>query len=335
MPTMADVAKRAGVALSTVSHTLSGKRPISAEVRQRIYQAIDELGYQPHALARALATKRTRTIALMYSAPLSELSEPPLEFVSGVLRATNLRKYNLLLWTTSSEDQELLQLIQQGLVDGLVLMEVRLDDPRVRLLKEQRYPFTMIGHGAENEGLNFVDLDFDYAIHACVEYLAGLGHTYLAFINNSSELFDLGLGYVVRSEYAFRQALMQWGVEGFSRFCEPNIQAGYEAMQELLTHTPAPTAIIVLNAWISGGVIRAIYDRGYKIPTDISLVGVLSPRLAEMTTPPLTTIDFPFATMGYMGADLLIRQLGGEELSVQELLRPPLTVRQSSGPCSR
>ena len=99
MPTMADVAKRDGVALSTVSHTLSGKRPISAEVRQRVLQAIDELGYQPHALARALATKQTRTIALLYPALLSEISEPHLEFVAGVLQATNLRKYGLLLWT--------------------------------------------------------------------------------------------------------------------------------------------------------------------------------------------------------------------------------------------
>jgi DNA-binding LacI/PurR family transcriptional regulator len=68
MATMADIAKRAGVALSTVSHTLSGKRPVSAEVRQRVLQAINDLGYQPHALARALATKRTRTIALLYPA---------------------------------------------------------------------------------------------------------------------------------------------------------------------------------------------------------------------------------------------------------------------------
>jgi DNA-binding LacI/PurR family transcriptional regulator len=84
-PTMADVARRAGVALSTVSHTLSGKRPISAEVRQRVLQAIEELGYQPHALVRALATKQTRTIALLYPALTSEMTEPHLEFVSEML----------------------------------------------------------------------------------------------------------------------------------------------------------------------------------------------------------------------------------------------------------
>src|SRR5690242_15101341 len=112
MATMADIAKRAGVALSTVSHTLSGKRPISEEVRQRVLQAIDELGYQPHALARALATKRTRTIALLYpSVPGTNKPDPHLEFVSGILEVTSQRNYSLLLRTTPNENQEILSMI--------------------------------------------------------------------------------------------------------------------------------------------------------------------------------------------------------------------------------
>ncbi len=333
MPTIADVAKRAGVAQSTVSHTLSGKRPISADVRLRVLQAIEELGYQPHALARALATRRTRTIALMYPALTSEISEPHLEFVSGVLQATNDWKYGLLLWTAPDENPKVPYLVRPDLVDGSVMMEVRLDDPRVRRMKELHYPFAMIGHGTENEGLNFVDLDFDYALHTCVEYLAGLGHKRLAFINNSVEQYELGLGYVVRSEGAFHQALAQWGLVGTSSFCGSNAQAGYEVTRALFTRDSAPTALIVLNAWVGGGIMRAIHDQGLRIPQDISLVGILSPRAAEMTVPPLTAIDFPYKTMGYRGAELLLRQLEGETLSVQEFLKPPLTIRQSSGPC--
>jgi DNA-binding LacI/PurR family transcriptional regulator len=333
MPTIADVAKRAGVAPSTVSHTLSGKRPISTDVKLRVLQAIEELGYQPHALARALATRRTRIIALMYPALTSEISEPHLEFAFGVLQATNEWKYGLLLWTAPDENPKAPYMVRPDLVDGSVMMEVRLDDPRVHRMKELQYPFTMIGHCAENEGLNFVDLDFDYALHTCVEYLAGLGHRHLAFINNSLERFELGLGYVVRSEQAFHHALGQWGLTGISSFCGSNAQAGYETTQALFTHDPAPTAIIVLNAWVGGGIMQAIHDQGLKIPEDISLVAILSPRAAEMTMPPLTAIDFPYKTMGYRSAELLLRQLEGETLSVQEFFRPPLTIRQSSGPC--
>jgi DNA-binding LacI/PurR family transcriptional regulator len=335
MATMADIAKRAGVALSTVSHTLSGKRPVSMEVRQRVMQAIADLEYQPNALARALATKRTRTVALLYPSLSSDLPEPHFEFVAGVLEVASKRKYGLLLWTTPDEDQEILRMIQQGFIDGLILMEVRLEDSRVAMLKEQDYPFTMIGHCNENDHINFVDLDFDYAIHACVEYLARLGHKHIAFINHPTRLLEVGAGYVVRSHKAFYHALAQWGIEGITCPCESSAQAGYDTMNMLLARDPCLTAIITSNAWVSGGIVRALNDVGLKIPEDISLVGVLSPHVAEMVTPQLTTIDFPFGEMGRMGADMLIRQLEGEDVQTQLLLKPPLTIRQSSGPCKR
>jgi DNA-binding LacI/PurR family transcriptional regulator len=336
MATMADIAKRAGVALSTVSHTLSGKRPVSEEVRQRVLQAIDELGYQPHALARALATKRSRTIALLYpTAPGTNKPDPHLEFVSGILEVANQRNYGLLLRTTPNENQEILNLIQQGFIDGLILMEIKLEDPRVAMLKEHNYPFTMIGHCRINEGINFVDLDFDYALHTCVNYLADSGHTHIAFINNAARLLEEGLGYVVRSEQAFHCAIAQRKIQGISCPCGPGSQAGYDTTQMLLREHPELTAIITSNAWVSGGIIRAISDKGLKIPEDISLVGVVSPHIAELTTPQLTTLDFPFHEMGRWGADMLIRQLENEEVSMQLLLTPPLTIRQSSGPCMR
>ena len=335
MPTMADIAKRAGVALSTVSHTLSGKRPVSAEVKQRVLQAIEDLEYQPHALARALATKRTRTVALLYPSLSTNIPEPHFEFVSGILEVTNRRKYGLLLWTTPDDDQEVLRMTQQGFIDGLILMEVRLEDPRVTMLKEQNYPFTMIGHCRENASINFVDLDFDYAIHACIEYLAGLGHKHIGFINHSSGLLETGMGYVVRCEDAFHHAITQWQLEGISCPCESNAQAGYDATNVLLTQDPDLTAIVTSNAWVNGGITRALNDKGLKIPQDISLVGVVSPLIAEMATPQLTGVDFPFNEMGRTGADMLIRQLEGEDVATQLLLRPPLTIRHSSGPCTR
>ncbi|HZT99119.1 MAG TPA: LacI family DNA-binding transcriptional regulator [Ktedonobacteraceae bacterium] len=333
MPTMADIAKRAGVAISTVSHTLSGKRPVSTEVRQRVMQAISELEYQPHALARALATKRSRTIALHYPTLPNSQPGPHFEFVSGILEAASQKEYGLLLWTTPNGDQEVLRMTQQGFVDGLILMEIRLEDPRVTLLKEQNFPFTMIGHCKENDTINFVDLDFDYALHTCVEYLAGLGHKHLAFINYSSRKLEAGAGSAVRAEEAFHQAIAQGNLEGISRPCEPNAQGGYDTVKTLLTKNPSLTAIITSNIWASGGIAWAVHSKDLKIPEDMSLVGITGPHLAEMTIPPLTAIDFPFHHMGYMSADMLIRQLEGEEAVTQLLLKPPLTIRQSSGPC--
>lgn len=332
MATMADIAKRAGVALSTVSHTLSGKRPVSAEVRQRVMQAIADLEYQPHALARALATRRSQTIALLYPTFSEALPEPHFEFISSILEVTNQRKYGLLLWTTPDEDQEILRLTQQGFIDGLILMEVRLDDSRVVMLKERDYPFTMIGHCRENAGLNFVDMDFSYAIETCVEHLAELGHKHIALLNGSQALMRVGAGYVVRSEEAFQRACAHWGIKGYSYSCASQAQAGYDAVTHLLTEYPSLTAFVTNNSWVTGGIIRAIYDRGLRIPEDLSLVGIISPRAAEMTIPALTNIEFPYNEMGRIAADMLIRQLSGEEISTQLLLRPPFVARKSSGP---
>lgn len=333
MTTMVDIAKRAGVALSTVSHTLSGKRPVSQEVRERVLKAMEELDYQPSALGRALRNKSTQTIALLYPSLSGSRLKLSFEFVSGIVEVTNQKKYGLLLWTTTEEDQAVVRMAQQGFIDGLILMEIRMKDPRVETLKKYEYPFTMIGHCAENDGINFVDLDFDYAVHTCVEYLVKQGHSHIALLDHAVIPPETKSAYIVRIETAFSQAMTKWQLQGVYVTCGFDSQAGYDATLQLLTDYPTVTAIITSNPWICGGITRAIYDKDLRIPEDISLVGILNPGIAEMTTPPITAIDFPFQEMGRMGADMLLRQLEGEEVAMQVLLKPPLTIRQSSGPC--
>jgi DNA-binding LacI/PurR family transcriptional regulator len=91
-------------------------------------------------------------------------------------------------------------------------------------------------------------------------------------------------------------------------------------------------AIITSNTWVYGGITRAVHDRELRIPDDISLVGVIPPRIAEMVSPMIISVDFPFYEMGHMATDNLLRQLEGEEVSMQVMLKPQLTVRQSAGP---
>src|SRR5664279_1080795 len=121
MATMLEVAKRAGVALSTVSYALNGTRTISEDTRRRIFQAMDELGYQPHALARGLAGKRTRIIALLIPSSARGLGATALEIVTGAAEAARARGYHLVVWSTELNGiAELQLLINQGLVDGVV-----------------------------------------------------------------------------------------------------------------------------------------------------------------------------------------------------------------------
>jgi DNA-binding LacI/PurR family transcriptional regulator len=335
MPTMSDIAKRAGVALSTVSYTLSGKRPISEEAKQRVYQAMKELGYQPNSLARALATKRTSILALLYPAWKAGTGlGPQSEFITSIAEASTDNGYGLLLWTAPvSEEQDVMEMTHQGFIDGAILMEVALDDARVEALQQQMVPFTLIGRCADNAGLNFVDLDFDYALETSINYLVEGGHRHIALINQSEMLLKRKVGYVVRSREAFHRELQRHGLQGVDMCCEANEQAGYEATMALLQQQPDLSAFILMTPWTSGGIIRALSDKGLHIPRDFSLVAIFSPHLAEMTTPALTSVDFPFHEMGRLGTQMLIQKLAGNTVEpAQILLKPPLTIRASSGP---
>jgi DNA-binding LacI/PurR family transcriptional regulator len=335
---MLDVAKRANVALSTVSYALNGTRPISDETRQRIFAAIEELGYRPHALARGLASKRSRIIALLFPAPERGLGITELEFVTSATDAARENGYNLVLWSSEMHDpNELRQFTQQGLVDGVIVMEVNMNDERINLLRELDFPFSMIGRCADTSGIGYVDIDFERTIQEAVNYLVGLGHNHIAFLNQSQSAFDAGYGPVVRTETEFPKAIQTAGVVGISRFCRSAPQAGYEACKELLAEYPDLTALIAMNERAMPGVMQALADKNWRIPDDFSLLVIASSaRMAEMMTPPLTTSDIPATELGRMGVELLIEQLEAEEReALQELIPCRLIVRGSTGPCLR
>jgi DNA-binding LacI/PurR family transcriptional regulator len=333
MPTMADIAERAGVALSTVSYVLSGKRSVSEETKQRVFQAIAELNYQPHAMARGLASRRTQTVGLVFPALTEGRSQMRLEFVAQAAEAASEQGYAFLLWSAPHNNADLLQLTSQGRVDGLILMEVLVHDPRVALLKERDFPFTLIGHCEDNEGISFVDLDFEHAAATAVAHLAGLGHRSIALINHSRQRFAAGYGPALRTQRGFEAAVRQHGLEGVSLHCEPSFQDGYARVAELLAQHAAVSALVVLQEGALGGVLQALRDAGRQVPADVSIVTVLSAHVAEMTSPPLTSIDFPAAEMGRIGTEMLIRQLEGDNGGPSQLLlQGTLSVRQSSGP---
>ena len=335
---MLDVAKRAGVALSTVSYALNGTRPISEETQARIFAAMKELDYRPHALARGLASKRSRIIALLFPASERGLGITELEFVSSATDAARENGYHLVLWPADMHDvNELRQLTQQGLADGVIVMEVHLNDARINLLHEIGFPFSMIGRCADTTELGYADIDFEQTTHDAIDYLAGLGHTHIALLNHSQAEFDAGYGPAVRVHADFKQAVQAAGLKGITRLCHAAPQAGYEAFNDMLVECPDLTALIAMNDRAVPGVMQAIAERGWRIPDDFSIVAIVSSaRAAEMLVPPLTTLDPPSSELGRLGVELLIQQLETQEQEVPHVLLPcRLVVRGSSGPCGQ
>lgn len=324
MPTMHDVARRANVSISTVSYAINGTRPISEETRQRIFAAMEELGYQPHALARGLASKRSRIVALLYPTAERGLGNTDLEFIVGAADTARELGYHLVLWTSAINDEvELRQLLQQGLVDGVVLMEIHLNDKRIDYLRSIDFPFSIIGRCADLTGLAYTDIDFEQTVRDAMTHLVELGHTHIAFFNYAQEVFDAGYGPAVRAQQAFEKVVRETGIFGVSRFCDASASAGYEAFTAVTRDYPEISAIAAMNEGSFPGILQAIADRGWSMPDDISLLSVVSSiSVAEMSTPTLTTLAPQAAELGRLGVELLVEKLDGRSVSTADRLLP-------------
>ena len=328
---MADIAKKAGVALSTVSYALSGKRPVSVETRARIDEAIEELGFHPHAPARALASRSSHAIALFFPATRASLEVENHIFLAGVAETTSEAGYSLLMSTAAHDPGGIVATLDTGRADGVILMEVRLRDDRVERLRADGRPFSLIGHCADNEGISYVDFDFEDGARAAVHHLHELGHRHVAMLNRAPDLAGADYGPFVRSAAGFEAAVTELGIEG-DHLLGGKAGTHYIEILRYLERNPSCTAVITLSVTFAP-LLAALRDLGRRVPDDMSVVSIIAPEIADLVTPPLTTVDLPAFEMGRLGAEILIQRLaGGEDPPTQALLRGQLEVRSSTPP---
>lgn len=336
MATISEIAAQAGVSASTVSYVLSGKRQISQETRDKVQAVIADLGYRPHAAARALRSRTSRTVALSMPALDGNLMQLQFEFLPNVAAPVSERGYRLLLSCSPREQDEVETLLGEGSVDGMLVMEVALEDERVRLLRESGTPFVAIGHTEREAGVSYVDFDFDQAARRAVAHLAQLGHRSIAFVNKSERLLKGGYGPAVRCAAGFDAALAEHELDGVAVTCQPTPADGRAMMETLLDAHPDLTAAVSVNEDVLGGMLDALRQAGRGVPDDFSLVGIGPPSVATSVTPHLSMLEMPVAEMGHTSAELLLDILEGKAHSRRGiLLDADITVRDSSGPRAR
>lgn len=337
-PTRKDVARRAGVSEATVSYTLSGKRTISAATQAKVRRAMADLGYRPHALAQALAGGGSPIIALLFPVAERGISNADLEYVLGAASAARELGFHLLLWPAEDRDvEDVTGLHQSGLVGGVMLMEVRLSDERVAVLRAAGVPLALIGRTADEDGWApaYADRDFAGAAGLAVDYLVDLGHQHLGFLSGPERLITAGYGAPSRAEEGFRDACGRRGVRGVIVSCETTIAAG-RALAVALARDPArPTALVCLNEEATVGLTQALPQTGLVIPDDLSLVSLGTPESwADSVSPALTTIAAPAREMGGSAVRQLIAEITGQDEpgAEQQLWLGTLTPRDSSAP---
>ncbi len=295
MATRDDVARLAGVSSSTVSYVISGKRKISAETTRRVESAMRELNYTPNAFARGLAGARGGILALHYPTSAHGLTSTEFEYVSAATERARERGFHLVLWTTGIDDLDALQgLVRQGLVDGVILMELVPMDPRVSILRESQVPFVTIGRPIDEAGIAYADNDYESLARQAIDHVADLGHTNVLFLGQNTRPFERGFGPLLRTVDALKLPARRRGVRLSTVNAEYSVKGGRDAFERLLGLDPRPTAVITFNEMATPGLVNAAALAGVAIPEDLAVVALsVGPMAAEMLSPPLTTVSPP------------------------------------------
>ncbi|WP_327165385.1 LacI family DNA-binding transcriptional regulator [Streptomyces zaomyceticus] len=335
MVTLAEVARHAGVSASTVSYVLSGKRPISDPTRRRVRASIERLGYQPHAGARALASSRSRIIALMVPLRTDMYVPVMLEIAVAVATAARAHGYDVLLLTGEEGPSALRRVTGSGLAEAVILMDVQLDDERLPVLRAAGPPAVLVGLPADPAELNCVDLDFTAAGALCVEHLAGLGHREIAVIGEAPGVYARHTGFAERTLRGLRDRAAESGVRLLHRPCEGGHDAVAGVLARIFDERPGVSAFVVQNETAIEPLLSLLRRTGRAVPEDVSVVAVCADQIAAQASVPLTSVAIPAQELGRRAVDRLVAGLtrpDAEDTAGVELLTPALTVRDSSGP---
>ncbi|MFC0705882.1 LacI family DNA-binding transcriptional regulator [Cellulomonas sp. CW35] len=324
MATIADVAKLAGVSSSTVSYVLSGKRPISAATRARVERAIRELGFSPHAGARALATNQTNVLGLVV--PLRALetnSATVMEIVAGVLAGAREHGDDVLV-LTDEDVADVHRLAAGSRVDALVLMDIERHDPRLPVLAALRQPSILIGVPSDSQGLSCVDLDFTAAGRLAVRHLTEHGHQRIALLGASEAAIARSANYAVRIIEGFREEAGRLGVRHTVVPLEESYPQAAAAVARARAEVEGVTAFVVHNEGALPGVLDALAREGLRVPEDVSVLAVSPTRLAAHLPVPLSVIDIPSVEIGRTAVAMAVDRQARPMAVETRLLAPRL-----------
>jgi LacI family transcriptional regulator len=329
MPTLHDVAKAANVSIATVSATINQSAFVSPELQGRVRKAITEVGYHPDGIARSLKTRTTKTLGLI----ISDISNPFFTaLIRGIEDVTNTRGYSLVLCNTDErleKEQAYITLLRSRRVDGLIMAPVGSAEEYAGFAAAVGAPFVFIDRKIPTVPADAVVVDNRAGARAVVEHILSLGHQRIGVIT--------GLPRISTTHerlQGYRDALAHHRTPvdalllkvGYSR-----LEGGYEAANDLLNLATPPTAIFATNNLMAIGLMRAVADRGFRCPDDISVAGFDDFEWASVFHPRLTTVAQPTYDMGAKAAELLLSRLNGScTAEPQEIVLPPsLVIRDS------
>ncbi len=333
--TLEQIAKLAGVSRSTVSRVVNDDPNVRDEVRQRVWRVIRETGYQPHAAARSLVTRRTQIIGVIIPESVTTLFTDPFFslLLAGITAACNENRYHLMLSLFNSpegSDAIYQRVLRSAYLDGVIVASATGDDPLIPRLLRDSIPFVLVGRHLDKR-VTYVDVDNVSGARMATEHLIRLGHKRIATVTGPMSMLsaqDRLTGY--------KQALEAHGLPvDSSLIAEGDYRegGGIAAVRRLLP--ASPTAIFVASDVMAVGVLKALRQEGREVPGDIAITSFDDLPVATAVQPALTTVRQPIDDLGRTAVQLLLdlihRPPDATSVPQRLVLPTELVVRGSCG----
>jgi DNA-binding LacI/PurR family transcriptional regulator len=321
MPTIYDVAKRAGVSTYTVSSVINSSAYVSPELTKRVQQAIRDLDYTPNALARGLQTRKTRTAAML----IPDIGSP---FYSRVVRGVEnkLRQadYSLMLGNTYNSPEEqarYLSVFRSQQVDGLLMFLAAGDESDAQRMVKAKKPVVFVGRAPRTFQADTVTADNVQGARMAVDHLIGAGHERIAIITGQASL-STSADRVEGWRKSMRKHKLSTSASLIGEG-DWTADSGYTVARQLLEAAPRPTAVFASNFLMMTGVLRALKDRGLQCPKDVQVISSDDSEWLDVFSPPITTVVQPSYAMGEHAADLLLKRIAKPSRRFETIILSP------------
>src|ERR1700734_2029235 len=277
-----EIAKRAKVSTATVSRTINRVPTVDPALAKRVMKVVEDMGYYPNTAARALVSGKSRIFGLI----VSEITNPFFPEIVQAFEDIAVQNHYEILLTSTVHDPKRMELAVRRMierrVDGVAILTFGMEDALIEDLRFRKVPLVFVDVGPQAAGVTNIRVNYQQGIREAVSHLANLGHKRIAFVAGPTNLKS-----AMARRAAFEAAMQENGLTVDSELIvtgDHKVEGGIAALSK------KPTAILCSNDMTAVGVMREAYDRGITIPRELSVIGFDDIRLAEFTTPPLTTV---------------------------------------------